>query len=136
MLCSNRFYHVCLDISDSDTTESDLGEEEDEGSDRKSSIKRPQVRLKMFDCSDPKCIRQFCKEKILLIHLATGRHKYPSDQLTLLDKAKQTYQDQLHNINIQRAPSLQNFTVIAQTETTYNDLPKQGWALFHRAISR
>ena len=112
LLYSNRFYHVCLDISDSDTTDSDLVEEYEE-SDRKSSIKQPHTRLKMFDYSDPKCIRQYCKEKNLLIHLATGCHKYSSNQLTLLDKAKQTYQDQLHNINIQRTPSLQNFIVIS-----------------------
>lgn len=90
----------------------------------------------MFDCSDPKCVRQFRRETNLLAHLATGHHKYPRDQLKLLDKAKLSYHDRLESAKIQCAPSLQSFTVIPRTETTSNDLLKKGWALFQRGKSK
>ena len=129
--CPNRFSYCFSDDNDSDTSEDDLEE-----GDREETIKTTDVFFKMFDCPDPKCIRQFRRESNLLVHIATGRHKYPRQQLTLLDKAKLSYHNQLESVKSQQAPSLRNFTIIPNTETISNNLLKQGWALFQRGKSK
>ena len=45
----------------------------------------------VFDCTDPQCIKQFCRYSNLENHLSTDKHVYKSTKIPLLDQAKLFY---------------------------------------------
>lgn len=84
----------------------------------------------LWECTDERCILQFRRRSDRDSHLDTGKHKYESDAMPLIEKAKVMYQNRLENDIIQKNVLLQNFNVIQNfvpnlpTKSLY-----QGWGL-------
>lgn len=84
----------------------------------------------LWECTDENCVLQFRRRSDRDNHMDTGKHKYESNKMVLVEKAKFLYKDCLEKDIIQKAISCNNFNVVQNSDGTkiVNQL-RQGWAL-------
>lgn len=84
----------------------------------------------LWECTDERCILQFRRRSDRDSHMDTGKHKYESNKITLVEKAKYLFRDNLENDKMQKNIPLQNFNISQPLVSNQSNtsLP-EGWAL-------
>jgi hypothetical protein len=91
----------------------------------------------MWECTHERCILQFRRRSDRDNHLDTGRHKFESNKISVVEKAKSMYKNQLDSDTIKKNIALNNFTIVQNIDpTTTTKALRQGWGLPTRMIQK
>ncbi|CAF1685817.1 unnamed protein product [Rotaria magnacalcarata] len=138
-LASISFVEETSDDDDEYIDEHMISDNDDNQMDTSESHAGPanQNGFCMWECTHERCILQFRRRSDRDNHLDTGKHKFESNKVTLVEKAKIMYKSRLENDSIQRHVPLSNFTIIqdAGSLITTKKL-HQGWGLPLKKVAK
>lgn len=91
----------------------------------------------MSECTHERCILQFRHRLDCGNHMDIGKHKFESNKMSSIEKAKTMYKNRLENENMQKHVPLRNFTVIQNVHPSISrKVLRQGGALPAKKVSK